>query len=642
MSAQLNVPLRTSNREESVEMIKRWGAKRVFVAMLHDVMTPDTEEEAALLKEAVEFWHAQGLEIGQWCGGLGMGEPLPKACGGISPYRQIVDVEGRSLGRAFCPTDAAFTARNAERMRFYARAGVDIIMLDDDLCQSVRPGIGCCCEAHLAMLEKELGERLELDQIKKLCLSGAPSRYRDAWLKVQGDSLRAFCKAMRAAVDEINPEIRLGFCSGYTSWDLEGADAIELSRILAGNTKPFVRLSAAPYWNSYAIDRFQGNSLIEVIENARLQASWIPEEIEFFHEGDPYPRNRYHCAGATLECYDLPLYADGIDGLKYMLNYSVDESPHPDHTCETIYQRAHDRHAPLREFLAAVFEGGRPAGVRILEYQRKFAHEDLPPYGDIEHRKVLMRHAFSPAAAMAANLSLPTRYSGQYGAAFLFGANAKLAPDADLRRDLILDLPAARYLAARGIDTGLISAEPAEAPIYEQFGERKKVLNFQAGEYYKATLKEGANVQSLFLAEEEEYPASYRYKNEKGQRFLVFCFDAYSLRHDSDVFRSYYRERQIHNALHQWDPNLLPVVCPENPGLYILTKETPDGLAVLLVNISLDRIDRPKLFLSRRYQSANCCGGIGELLGNTFRFKTDITPYEAVALFLKNEEKKIL
>ena len=123
---------------------------------------------------------------------------------------------------------------------------------------------------------------------------------------MQGDTLRTFCKTLRDALDEVDPTVRMGFCAGYTSWDVEGVDAIELSYILAGNTKPFLRFTSAPYW--YQGQRFGQTPLATFIEFARIQAAWIKNEnIEVFTECDTYPHDRYHTPLAHIQCFDALL-----------------------------------------------------------------------------------------------------------------------------------------------------------------------------------------------------------------------------------------------------------------------------------------------------------------------------------------------
>ena len=72
---------------------------------------------------------------------------------------------------------------------------------------------------------------------------------------------------MRIAVDSINPDIRMAFCACMSSWDLDGVDAYTITKILAGNTKPLIRLSGAPYW---AVNQAFGQRLQGVIEQERM------------------------------------------------------------------------------------------------------------------------------------------------------------------------------------------------------------------------------------------------------------------------------------------------------------------------------------------------------------------------------------
>jgi hypothetical protein len=103
-----------------------------------------------------------------------------------------------------------------------------MIMLDDDMCLSVRPGIGCFCDRHMELLSRELGEDLNGKPLEKLMFTGGRNRYRDAWLKVMGETMRKFCRSVRDMVNTVDPTVRLGFCAGYTSWDVEGADALAI------------------------------------------------------------------------------------------------------------------------------------------------------------------------------------------------------------------------------------------------------------------------------------------------------------------------------------------------------------------------------------------------------------------------------
>jgi hypothetical protein len=115
-----------------------------------------------------------------------------------------------------------------------------------------------------------------------------------------GDSLRDFARKMRESADKVDPSIRMGFCSGYTSWDLEGADAIELTKIFAGDNKPFLRYTGAPYWVPQV--RFKGQSLQTIVER-------IVQEINRAYESENFIYNELLKEKSFAEDCDAALQA---------------------------------------------------------------------------------------------------------------------------------------------------------------------------------------------------------------------------------------------------------------------------------------------------------------------------------------------
>ena len=141
----------------------------------------------------------------------------------------------------------------------YSSCGNAGIQFDDDFRYGHLDGgmLGCACKNHLDYVGKLLGEPIDRETLQKHALSGGKNKYRDAWQESKGYYFELFSKEMREAVDAVNPNIRMGLCSCMTTWDIDGTDAATLSRILAGNTKPFLRTIGAPYW---AVDEGLGAS----------------------------------------------------------------------------------------------------------------------------------------------------------------------------------------------------------------------------------------------------------------------------------------------------------------------------------------------------------------------------------------------
>ena len=226
----LNANIRPSDREKILSCLKEIGSRRFWIAWERSTLfLADRREALNCLRENVKYFQNAGLEVGVWIQAYGFGDPLSYEECSWTRLRSVTGKEKEA--DAFCPEDPDFTAAYRSWVSDVARISPDLIMLDDDLCLSVRPGIGCFCHRHLRLMEETLGEKIELSRCAELIFTGGKNRYRDAWFQVMGDSNRRFCRGVREAVDAVDPSIRVGFCAGYTSWDVEGCDPLELSRL---------------------------------------------------------------------------------------------------------------------------------------------------------------------------------------------------------------------------------------------------------------------------------------------------------------------------------------------------------------------------------------------------------------------------
>lgn len=582
------------NRPKMLSLLQQANADTVFlVAEPEPYFCPSLRPaHFKNLHDNVRFFRDAGLEVGIWTHGLGYGGKLPlDADPAFFSMTRIRSVNGNEAEEAFCPADPKFLTWYGEWFSALCSSGASLVMIDDDLCQSVRPGLGCFCKRHKAMLAEALklspdSERLSDDALKQSVFTGAPSPERAAYIRGTGDSLRSFCRTMRKIADAVNPTLRLGFCAGYTSFDCEGATAVELTSILAGKNRPFLRLSGAPYWVSASGNRFSGTSLCDILEFTRMQNSFCTAAFgdtgaDLFHEADTYPRSRSLVPSAICACYDCALRTEpNLGGLNYLFDYYAS----PDY--ETGYLRGWQRYAPLRAMIDGAFEGTEPYGVRVIEGIQKLAWSHLPePFaGEGE----LMRHALSYAGGFLSNLGIPTFYGApkenleKVPAAVCFGENARLLIGKPLPGQLILDLPAARILQQSGIDTGLLSAQKIAPPL----------LTLHAGEQvgtgwlpfvYRLTLREEAVPVSVFSEEGKESPAVYRYRSEKTD-FLVYAFDGYAQDPRTVFSLSYFRAEELADFLNFSYPKLHRV-----PGFYQICRRHPDGrLVSLFLNMSSD------------------------------------------------------
>ena len=420
----------------------------------------DRAEEMARLREHIAYFKEQGFEVGAWIQAFGFGDGLPVEADGVADtWTKLRSMGGLVVGDAFCPEDPSFMNAYLAWVKDVAGCAPTLLMLDDDLCQSVRPGLGCFCQYHRSLMDQRLSSRGLPplgDDPAGWCnrfFTGRGGEDRRVFLDVMGDSLRDFCRRVRVAVDGVDPAMRVGFCAGYTSWDIEGAPASELSRILAGkHTKPFLRLTGAPYWVTKDMHRFEGQRLNTVIEFVRAQEAWCRMEggdMEIFAEADSYPRPRYHVASTYIDTFDMACRASGGMG---MLKYVFDYYDLP--AREGGYVKRHLRLNPQYRLVEELFANKAARGVYVCEPMEKMAHMTLsdtfPGEGAVMHT------AFSPAATMLSALSIPTTYDlppdGVPDCAIAFGDC--VTELTTLPKKLILDLPAAMRLTEQGVDVG--------------------------------------------------------------------------------------------------------------------------------------------------------------------------------------------
>jgi len=613
-----DVPVLNSNVTESsrtlfLEQAKQANASRVWIALDRSSLF-NREDHLERLEENLRFFESHGMDAGVWIQAFGFGEPLSyKQCG----WTRIKSVTGVAReADTFCPEDPDFIAAYLAWVQDIARLSPALILLDDDLCLSVRPGIGCFCDRHLELLQKEVGNDIDPTRL----FVGGKSRHRDAWFRIMGNTMRSFCQKVRNAVDEIDPDVRVGLCAGYTSWDIEGTDPIELSKILAGRTRPFFRLTGAPYWASPEINRFPGQRLSAIIENARNQTAWCKDaDIEFFAEADSYPRPCYHTPAMLIENFDLAMHASGVKSLKYLFDYY--SSP----GYETQYLKIHTRNLPLYEKIEKAFERSTPCGIRVFRPPHRITNAILPtPFAG---EKPIMRTYFSKAAALLACHAIPVSYEGESDCAVVFGDDA-LYLDGSAKKT-VLDRSAALFLKEKGIDVGFELGKPTDTPMFELFEDEKVLLRSidPKAPFVDLILKDGATVKSRF---DTGAVASFEYQN-----FLILNFDAFFVSESCTLYCSYARGKQ----LQQFFESPCPAICGY-ANLYSICATKENKHVVLFQNHSMDPVFDFDITLPKPCRSFKLTGAKGILRDNRIHITTDFLPQSTLLLEVEYEESK--
>ena len=609
-----------ADRERIVHELKRLDADRVFLCV--DNYTLDQSKLDEYFEDVAancKFLKDQGFEVGTWYGTF--------LLTGDSPFMNLHSLKGKRIDDFICPSDENFVRFAADYIRRVAKCGFDVIQFEDDFRYAYFASTpACLCPNHVRRINELTGESHTHEQIKEFILTGGKNKVRDAYLKANGDAFRHFAAEMRRAVDEVNPNIRIGYCSCMSNWDVDGTDAYELAKLLAGNTRPFVRLIGAPYW---AADRAWGASeLGDVIEFERMESAWTKHpDVEVWAEGDPHPRPRLNCPASYLEGFDTAIRASGCtDGI---IKYGLDYFSNADY--ETGYADRHERNRPIYRAIDRLFGDKKSCGVRVYESMKKVSDMVMPTKVNTEVKIDYL--FFSQAARAFSRSSIPTVYEGDGVCGVAFDENARNLPLDALKNGLILDLAAAEILTERGIDVGLIDIGKAigngEGPkplrMEEHFlGDGNHISIFGAT-VYDVKVKDNAEILSDIATDAGRIPLSYRYENAQGNRFLVLNLNT---RFDqSAMLRHYARSRQIADNVSWLSGKKLPAYTYGHPNMYLQTKEKDGSLAVGLWNLFADVAFEPIVELADTYREIEFVNCSGTLDGNRV-YLSDIHAFE--------------
>ena len=575
----------------------------------------DYQRQIDCLKEACAFFKRHGYEVGAWFWGLQYDRQLP-----FTPMKML---NGRSVDGFACPSDTEFIKKIRQCLVDVADTGVDIILLNDDVRYGAWGGFGCLCKNHVRMICEELGEELDEAKLTELITSGGKNKYRDAFLKANRLALENYAIKMREAIDTVNPEVRLGFCACMSSWDIDG-DAFELSRLMAGKTKPILRLIGAPYWTA---GQGEKSRLQNIVELERMEASWNSyPDIELIAEGDVHPRPRLNCAANFLEGFDTALRASGaLDGI---LRICVDGVSNVGY--ENGYLKQYIKNKPIYREIEKHFSGKEHTGIRIYESKNKASVMQIP--NALGTKSDMEQVFYSSAARVLASNAIPTVYEGRGVTGIAFGENAYALTDECLENGLIIDALAAKILSDRGIDVG-IDAFGEKVPIKFQYvnDDDNYIIAWNMS-VFNVRVKDEAQVVSFAAKELEkpEIPFCYKYQNAKGQKFLVFNCIAKDC---EMLLRHYANARVIADNVEWLSGNKLPAFCYGNPNLYIQCKEDDKSTVVGIWNFFEDEAIEPVIRLGRKYQGAEFLFGAGTLCSDTVKLE-DIPPFAFRAIIL--------
>ncbi len=656
---KLSIPIKAIERtpedfEALVGELKRAGTDEIMLIYNRILRNKEKKDEQhKTFLKCKKAFEELGFTVGAWFAPtIGYGAADGREYGADDIYTHLTTNEGEEIPGAFCPTDEKFVDEFCDIVKAIASTGVERILFEDDYRfiggKRTLPRVSCYCKKHREIYAKLVGHKVSGEELTKYLFEGGKNKYRDAWIKMQADTLIEFTAEIERRVHAEYPDVRLGLSAAASTYEMESVDIAKLTRIIAGKNRPFMRLTGAPYWDNAV-------TLAPNIEAVRLQQYYCSIEggdIELMTEGDTYPRPRSWHSAASLEMYDMILRADG--GSHGILKYMVDYNSKP--LYETGYIDNHVLNAPHYAEIEKRFSGMECVGLNVFQTMSQF--------GDKNFDKLWNVNLYAPPALMYCQMptfdqwflcdnSIPTAYGKKDCASIAFGDNAIYLDDETMKNGVIIDAQAARILIDRGIDIGVESYTQAESPFAEHFiteDEFTMARTPNGGVFFDFKLKPGAEVLSNFILssgalsvinhmtihESPKFPACYYYKNKDGQSFMVYSFIVNTVATRTHwrpgVFRSYCRQRQIAHGIEKLQGRPLPAMCFGNPELYTLVKKKGNEMAVGLWNIFADPILKPVIELDDTYDTLDTYNCTGKLEGNKVILDAPIPPY-GIAFF---------
>ena len=408
------------------------------------------------LGKLIKTFDDLGYPTAVWTSSLGYGGRLsPAEQERIGSAQKLVALDGQSHSTAVCPLDPALGDYLGENLRDFIRCGAKVVLYDDEWIQTGRGHICCVCPRHLALVERRLGRKVTVEEIRK-SFTGAPNAVRTAFLDANGEASMRLARHLRAVADAVDPSVTLGVCATYTLFDIEGLDVDAFLTVLAGKGhRKLLRASGAPYWRRHYDRRYSGEDLDGILELVRMQGAWMKgRNVAVLDENDPYPRKTALVAPWATELYDKAIIADGnLVRNKYILRYDAKRS-------EPGYFDAHRANLADDAVLMKMFEGTESYGFRCVFPEHSIRQAQLPDEF-IGENELLTRSSHPLAAHFLALNGIPVKHDGE-GPCVAFGHYAASLDDAMMKRGVLLDLPAAKLLEKRGIDTGL--SQTSQAP----------------------------------------------------------------------------------------------------------------------------------------------------------------------------------
>lgn len=521
------------------------------------------------------------------------------------PGRDYVCENGATRPFTGCPRDPAFRALLISNLVAVARvAQPPFIMLEDDFRFF---GTGCFCTEHLAAFDSRTTRTWTREDLHD-ALRTPGSDLAPHWQAFQTEALVTLASELERAVGAVSPHTRIGLSA---PGGLPARDSLRIAQAAAGARTPFVRWYGIGYGSDVPVETCR-----------YLQtAQWAREHLtghEFFYEADAVPHTVLFGSAIRMTAFMEKAFAMGFDRMWFwgLGTGAQDLAESPDFLL--AYRDNVSRFAEIQR----LGKMGRPLGVQACE----------------DWYAPLNRLGFPVTTADAA-----VRFvAGKTTIAQMTDAEiAKM-----LAGRVVLDGSAATALVSRGFGnmlglascgspmTGCISSnfKQDERQFVDFTGERMTDGSWTSGHFECAfhqgygldtaeiadlTAKDADEVAYYFLETPDRRvrPSILRYTNPAGGRVVTFALCVWNLK-SPNLFNFARRETLARLITWLGGSEALPIRVSHGATLYVLARETDEGLFVHATSLTCDARQTHAFAVSPKWQN-----GQVEILGSDGRWQ---------------------
>jgi len=187
------------------------------------------------------------------------------------PFQPMVGYNGEVATRVACPISPEFLKYSQERYKAFARSGVDFVWVDDDCRLTHLGGAPYPCFCPRCVRGFEGGKFADRETLVAALNAPENEDLRRKWSAYGAQRLATYCKAVREAVDEVDPAIETPFMSvGYSHTTFSGDYIEQCMKVLRAKG---ARPGHGFYWDEKPMGMFD-----KVIEMSRQVAN-MPEDV---------------------------------------------------------------------------------------------------------------------------------------------------------------------------------------------------------------------------------------------------------------------------------------------------------------------------------------------------------------------------